>query len=184
MIKSLTRELIVSPEYLPDYNTKLKFKIKPRYEEKYFSKQEIKKSSGVVYFTIYDEVRSEHRFQEKDANIYVYKYEKKYIGSFSIPFTTIYQNAQMMESLCQVKIPLSVFGYYSDYSAKFNMTEQKEKEDKKNKEEKDENELQECATVNPFIGSYVSLYINLDPVLSLFSNEEIDYVPGNHFLLI
>jgi len=165
----------------PDYNTKLKFKIKPRNGEQYFSKTEIQKCTGVLYFTIYDEVRSEHRLQEKDANTYIYRYEKKYIGSFSIPFTTIYQSANMMESLCKVKVPLTVFGYYSDYSAKFSTTENKKNnEDSKDKDKKkiEDKELLDSWIVNPNINTYVSLYINIDPILSLFSNEEIDYVPG------
>ena len=124
-------------------------------------------------------MRSEHKLQEKDANTYIYRYEKKYIGSFSIPFTTIFQSATMLESLCQVKIPLTVFGYYSDYSAKFSMTSDIKSKDGKD----DDKDLLDSWIVNPNICSYVSLYINLDPIMSLFSSDEIDYVPGNEYIL-
>jgi len=86
-----------------------------------------------------------------------------------------------MESLCKVKVPLTVFGYYSDYSAKFSTTENKKNnEDSKDKDKKkiEDKELLDSWIVNPNINTYVSLYINIDPILSLFSNEEIDYVPG------
>jgi len=70
----------------PDYNYKVNFDIKPKDDQEFFSKEELSRSNGGLYFTIYDEVRTDEILQEKDGNTYIYKYEKKYLGSLFMPF--------------------------------------------------------------------------------------------------
>jgi hypothetical protein len=77
----------------------------------------------VVTFTLLftKEVISEQQINEKDAYTYVYKYEKKYMGSFKITLTTVLQNNSSLEAICKVDIPLSFFGYYSDSSCSYDL---------------------------------------------------------------
>jgi hypothetical protein len=174
----------------PDFNYKMQFKIKPRNGEQYFSREEITKCPGSFYFSLYDEFRTEEKIQEKDANTYIYRYEKKYLGSFEIPFTTIFQNANLLETMCKVNVPLTVFGYYSDTSSAFDVLQGKE-DDLRKKEtiskEGEENNNSKSSfrivdetprIVNPYVNTYLSLYITMDPVPSFNKNDELDYVPG------
>lgn len=112
----------------PDYNYKIQFQIKPKDEEEFFSKEELHRSNGGLYFTLYDEVRTEDIVQEKDANTYIYKYEKKYLGSLFLPFATIFQNASLLETVSKINVPMTVFSYYSDTSTAFDVQSKKEED--------------------------------------------------------
>jgi len=112
----------------PDYNSKMRFTIKPKNGESCFTREELSKCQGSFYFTLYDELRTEQKIQEKDSNTYIYKYEKQYLGSFQIPFTTIFQNASLLETVCKINIPPSVFGYYSDVSSTYDILQHKEQD--------------------------------------------------------
>ena len=112
----------------PDYNYKMNFEIKPNQENEFFTKEELHKSNGGLYFTLYDEVRTEDIIQEKEANTYIYKYEKKYLGSLFLPFSTIFQNASLLETVSKINVPMTVFGYYSDTSTAFDVQNKKEED--------------------------------------------------------
>jgi len=112
----------------PDYNYKMQFEIIPKDEAEFFTKEEFHKSNGGLYFTLYDEVRTEDVIQEKDANTYIYKYEKKYLGSLFLPFTTIFQNASLLETVSKINVPMTVFSYYSDTSTAFDVQSKKEED--------------------------------------------------------
>ncbi len=116
----------------PDYNYKMQFEIKPTDEAEFFSKEELHRSNGGLYFTLYDEVRNEDIIEEKDGNTYIYRYEKKYLGSLFLPFTTIFQNSSQLETVSKINVPMTVFGYYSDTSTAFDVQSKKE-EDMRNK---------------------------------------------------
>jgi hypothetical protein len=164
----------------PDYNARNKFILKPKDGEKYFTREELSHCPGVIYFTLYDEIRSEQQLNEKDAHTYIYKYEKKYLGSFKIPLTTVLQNSSSLEATCKVDIPLSVFGYYSDSSSSYDLINSAIVE--KTKKEGTENLARivddVVKIVNPGINAYISLYITLDPVVSLQKADDYEYVPG------
>ena len=196
----------------PDYNHQFEFDIHPKDGKKYFSREELSKCPGVFYFTLYDEIRKEYSVKDKVNNIYIQENEKKYLGSFNIPFVTVFQNASILDTICKVDIPKAVFGYYSDTTSIFNI-ETGDEEDENNireefqDEEKRDNPLPQMAglgvvphfgqrqkdrnyiakkIINPFVNSYVSLYITLEPIPSFSMNEETDYVPGfedNPFLI-
>ena len=196
----------------PDYNHQFEFDIHPKDGKKYFSREELSKCPGVFYFTLYDEIRKEYSVKDKVNNIYIQENEKKYLGSFNIPFVTVFQNASILDTICKVDIPKAVFGYYSDTTSIFNIEtgdegeenniEQFEDEGNKNnnpmgqmpglgvvphfgQRQKERNYIAN-KIINPFVNSYVSLYITLEPIPSFSMNEETDYVPGfedNPFLI-
>jgi coiled-coil and C2 domain-containing protein 2A len=99
-----------------------------------------------------------------------------------------------------------VFGYYSDTTSIFNIegddnddqniTKIKEKDTIENRygnlvqinnglrKEKEKFEVKKI--INPFVNTYISLYITLEPIPSFSINDETDYVPGfedNSFLI-
>ena len=194
----------------PDYNHQFEFYIHPKDGKKYFSREELSKCPGVFYFTLYDEIKKEYSVIDKINNIYVQKNERKYLGSFNIPFVTVFQNASILDTICKVDIPKAVFGYYSDTTSIFNV-ETDEGDD--NNIVRRSGSLQRNTSINnmsglgviphfaqreevpnydikpiinPFVNSYISLYITLDPIPSFSINDETDYVPGfedNSFLI-
>jgi hypothetical protein len=117
----------------PDFNYKMQFEIKPMEEQEYFSKEELHRCKGGLYFSLYDEVRTEDIVQEKDADTYIYKYDKKYLGSLFLPFATIFQNASLLETVSKINIPMTVFSYYSDTSTAFDVQSKKEEDIRRQK---------------------------------------------------
>jgi hypothetical protein len=164
----------------PDYNARHKFTLKPKDGEKYFTREELSHCPGVIYFAVYDEIRSEQQLNEKDAHTYIYKYEKKYLGSFKIPLTTVLQNNSALEAICKVDIPLSLFGYYSDSSSSYDLINSAIVERVKKDGDENLGRIVDDVVkiVNPGINAYISLYITLDPVVSLQKSDDYDYVPG------
>ena len=194
----------------PDYNHQFEFYIKPKDGKKTFTKEELSKCPGVFYFTLYDEIKKEYSISDKVNNIYIQKNERKYLGSFNIPFATVFQNASILDTICKVEIPKAVFGYYSDTTSIFNIDtgeeedtnviERLQEDDGQNnyqglqglgnlhhfaqKQKQKVFEVQQI--INPFVNSYVSLYITLDPIPQFSINDETDYVSGfedNGFLI-
>jgi len=192
----------------PDYNHQFEFYIKPKDGKKTFTREELYKCPGVFYFTLYDEIKKEYSLSDKTNNIFIQKNERKYLGSFNIPFATVFQNASILDTICKVDIPKSVFGYYSDTTSIFNLdTGEEEDANITERIEEDDQDFQGIQglgnlhhfaqrrkkkiyeikqIINPFVNSYVSLYITLDPIPSFSINEETDYVSGfedNGFLI-
>ena len=182
----------------PDYNHQFEFYIKPKGGKKYFSREELSKCPGEFYFTLYDEVKKEYSINEKINNIYIQRNERKYLGSFNIPFVTVFQNASILDTICKVDIPKGVIGYYSDTTSIFNVetAEVGKNNSEDSKANSSINNLSRLGVVpifaqreegpnfkirkiiNPFVNSYISLYITLDPIPSFSINDELDYVPG------
>ena len=183
----------------PDYNHQFEYIIKPKDGAKYFTREELSKCPGLFYFTLYDEIRRESLVKEKDANTFIQRFEKKYLGSFSIPFATVFQNASILDTICKVDIPKTVFGYYSDITATFDVTENDkmggDRDNEKNLSQtsggrglgnllnvfannNQQENIEVPRIVNPFINTYVSLYITLDPIPDFTKNDDLDYVPG------
>ena len=194
----------------PDYNHQFEFYIKPKDGKKTFTREELSKCPGVFYFTLYDEIKKEYSVSDKTNNIYIQKNERNYLGSFNIPFATVFQNASILDTICKVDIPKAVFGYYSDTTSIFNLDTGEEEDTNitEKLEEDDDNHRYEGIQglgnlhhfaqrrkqkvyeikqiINPFVNSYVSLYITLDPIPSFSINDETDYISGfedNGFLI-
>ena len=180
----------------PDYNHQFEFNIVPKDGKKFFSREELSKCPGIFYFTLYDEIKDEYTVKDKINNLYIENRKRRYIGSFSIPFVTVFQNASILDTICKVDIPKSVFGYYSDTTSTFNVEGDSDNNITSHNENESVNISQNMGVVpefagrqketiyeikeiiNPFVNSYVSLYITLDPIPSFSINDETDYVPG------
>ena len=184
----------------PDYNHQFEFDIHPKDGKKYFSREELSKCPGVFYFTLYDEIKKEYSYSTPTKNTYRLDSYNKYLGSFNIPFVTVFQNASILDTICKVDIPKAVFGYYSDTTSIFNVeTEEGDEnnitqhiDDRSNSintmhglgvmphfaQEKKQTIYEVKQIINPFVNSYISLYITLDPIPSFSINDETDYVPG------
>ena len=165
----------------PDYNHQIEWVIKPKNGAKYFTREELSKCPGVFYFSLYDEVRRDTLVKAKDANTFIQRFEKKYLGSFNIPFATLFQNASILDTICKVDIPKTVFGYYSDTTSILDVNNDNVEEEQKENlnTSMNINDLSKIPRiVNPFLNSYVSLYMTLDPIPSFSKNDELDYVPG------
>ena len=180
----------------PDYNHQFEFNIIPKDGKKFFSREELSKCPGVFYFTLYDEIKDEYTVKDKINNLYVENRKRRYIGSFSIPFVTVFQNASILDTICKVDIPKSVFGYFSDTTSTFNVEGEGDNNITSHHEDANTSVNQNMGVVpsftevkketvydikqiiNPFVNSYVSLYITLDPIPSFSINDETDYVPG------
>ena len=183
----------------PDYNHQFEYIIKPKDGAKFFTREELSKCPGLFYFTLYDEIKRESLVKEKDANTFIQRFEKKYLGSFSIPFATVFQNASILDTVCKVDIPKTVFGYYTDTTDMFDINQN----DKMGGDQANEMNLTQTSggrglgnilnifadntqqenievprIVNPFINTYISLYITLDPIPDFTKNDDLDYVPG------
>ena len=162
----------------PDYNHKISFTIKPENGE-YFTKQEIHNCTGGVHFTLFDEVKSEQIIEEKSNELFIYKYEKKYLGDLLIPFSTIFQNAVLLETMSKVNIPINISGYYSDSSSVNSIIEKLSELTKKGELDADTLYNEDIIRIiNPNISTYLSLYMSVEPLLSLFKDEEPDFVRG------
>ncbi len=180
----------------PDYNHQFEYIIKPKDGAKYFTREELSKCPGLFYFTLYDEIRRETLLKGKDANTFIQRFEKKYLGSFSIPFATVFQNASILDTICKVDIPKTVFGYYSDITATFDVSQNNEIGPNELNQTQgsqtrglgnllnrfadttQQENIEVPRIVNPFINTYVSLYITLDPIPDFTKNDDLDYVPG------
>ncbi|MCQ2816962.1 MAG: hypothetical protein MJ252_06830 [archaeon] len=174
----------------PDYNQHLEFEIKPSNGKDYFTREELAKCPGVFYFTLYDQVRHDG-VAGFDDEIRLQVFQNRFLGSFTIPFVTIFQNASLLDTLCKVDVPKTIFGYYSDTSDTFDVRKRFGEDinrDKKDKEKEAEIKMEQKGEVDrlapikkivdPFSNTYVSLYITLDPVPNFSKNEDDDYVAG------
>lgn len=177
----------------PDYNHQFDFEIKPKNGMKYFTREELAKCPGMFYFTLYDEVKRETTVKALDSLTYMQRFEKKYLGSFSIPFVTVFQNASILDTICKVNVPKTVFGYYTDASDTFDVIQNIRMGDEVNNmsinpQATDQNmnntnmnqqmPKENYKIINPFINTYISLYITLDPVPIFSMNDDSEYSPG------
>ena len=183
----------------PDYNHQFEFYIYPKDNEKYFTREELSKCPDEFFFTLYDEVKSDFSINDKVNDIYVQKKERKYLGSFKVPLSTVFQNNSVLDTICKVDIPKTVFGYYSDTTSIYNLGETDEEEKNENENDNRNEAMNNAAgigvlprfgqnvstkdlyvkrIINPFVNTYVSLYITLDPIPNFTQNEDNDYVAG------
>lgn len=92
-------------------------------------------------------------------------------------------NANLLETISKVNIPIALNGYYSDASSVYDLIE-KNKEDILQGENKNETKLEkmfieeEEKIINPNISTYVSLFITLTPLLDIFKFDDHDFKIG------
>lgn len=54
-----------------------------------------------------------------DVNEVLVKAERMFLGSFSIPLLTVFQNSEGLDAMIRVNRPLILFGYHSNTSNPF-----------------------------------------------------------------
>ena len=151
----------------PDYNFKTVFTLKPPEGKTVFSDNDILKSKSCFFFNLYDEIKKEERLFEKGADKFIYRYIKRYLGSFQIPLSTILMNSTALDSFCKVEVPLSVYGYCTDNA--------KDIEDAVGLSSE---AIESRKIIDPNVNTYVSVYISINPLMKIFDTDDIDYVPG------
>lgn len=77
----------------PHYNQILEFPFVPPNND--FSPENLKWIQSQMYFDIFDEVTVDELKDERDFNLHNQRSELRWLGSFSIPFSTIYQNGKV-----------------------------------------------------------------------------------------
>ena len=129
-----------------------------------FSEEELKSNTGRLYFNLFDEKKLILEDDMRRVNTISLKIERRFLGSFSIPLLTIFQNPPRMEAMFKVNRPLFLFGYYTSTENVFTLGGQQLPEDK------------EAALAN--IPTYVSVSISLEPLLELPIKNEFEYYRG------
>ena len=92
----------------PEWNETLEFLITST-TGKGFSSEELVNNTTMLYFSIFDEV--ENMEYNEITNAFTIKIDKRFLGSFSIPLSTVLQNPPRMEAMFKVNRPLSLFNY-------------------------------------------------------------------------
>jgi len=128
-----------------------------------FTKEELIDCKSVLYFNLYDQIVNVKKLlMEKDRALV--GLERRYLGSFSLPLITVFQNPHGIEASFRVKRPLFIFGYHTSSENPFTPL--------------DENREQQNLILNPESPTYIVLKVSLDPVLELPNESEADYYPG------
>ena len=141
----------------PDWNETLAFKLFSK-NGKAFTEEELIKGNDTLYFSLFDKYETERYIPS--TNKYEITVENKFLGSFSIKLISILQNFPKMEGQIRINRPLNLQGYGMLPSGMLST----------NIFNKDiDTEL---------LPSYISLSINLDPLLELPAENEYDFYPG------
>lgn len=141
----------------PDWNETLSFNLISK-SGKAFTEEELIKGNDTLYFSIYDKHETERHIPS--TNKHEITVENKFLGSFSIKLISILQNFLKMEGQIRVDRPLNLQGYGMLPSGLLSS----------NIFNKDiDTEL---------LPTYISLSVNLDPLLELPAENEYDYYPG------
>eukprot|EP01135_Chromosphaera_perkinsii_P000381 Nk52_evm28s78 gene=Nk52_evmTU28s78 len=81
-----------------------------------FSPANLMAVSDEVYFTLFDEIEVDALEDDRQKETHEHiRYEKRYLGSFKIPFSTVYLNTKV-EGKFKMTSPLYMFGYEYDKS--------------------------------------------------------------------
>ena len=141
----------------PDWNETIVFKLFSK-NGKAFTEEELIKGNDTLYFSIFDKYETERYIPS--TNKHEITVENKFLGSFSIKLVSILQSFPKMEGQIRINRPLNLQGYGMLPSGMLSS----------NIFNKDiDTEL---------LPSYISLSINLDPLLELPAENEYDFYPG------
>ena len=123
-----------------------------------FTVNELLDCESILYFNLYDQLLSSS--STVHVNEYKVKLERRFLGSFELPILTILQNPSGIEASFRLNRPLCLQGYRIQRSDPFKA--------------KDDTEVFN----DPEKPTYLSLKINLDPVLELPLENEGEYYAG------
>ena len=143
----------------PEWNSNLTLKLKSKVESG-FNDRELLESKGTLYFSLFDyagDIKQEADNPQR-YNVFI---EHKYLGSFSIPLLTLFQNPKQ-EAQYRVDRPVFLIGYYNTTISMFAINPVGEN----------------TVTTDPQIPTYVTIALTLDPILEIQSKNDADYYPG------
>lgn len=123
-----------------------------------FTIDELLECDSILYFNLYDQLLS--TASTVHINEYKVKLERRFLGSFELPMLTILQNPNGIEASFRMSRPLCLQGYRIQRTDPF-----KAEEDK-------------GVFNDPEKPTYISVRINLEPVLELPVDNEAEYYAG------
>jgi hypothetical protein len=93
----------------PEWNQVLEFPLMPEKKGECFTVKELEKSKTVIMISVFDKLTQFY----KDDEFGVPKMSEvhRFLGSFSIPLSTILQNAPKLEGQFKLNMPLQTFDY-------------------------------------------------------------------------
>lgn len=143
----------------PEWNDNLTVPLKINTEElKYDLPSNPQNTRALLYFTLFDLVSSINKNRES-TNKYNVLIEKRYLGSFSIPLVTLFQNPKQ-NAVFKVERPLFLFGYFTMkpvFSSDLQL---------KN------------IIADPFTPTYITLSLTMNPIIEIPSKNASDYYSG------
>ena len=142
----------------PDWNEMIEIPIFPQHDE-FFTDAELTGSKDMLYFSLFDEIKNVRSDIEQDT----IRKERRFLGSFSLPLLTVFQNPPRLEAMVKLNRPSIIFGYYTSLHNLFQLAQEEEP----NKQ-----------GVNPEVPTFMSLSISLDPPIALPNQNEYEYYPG------
>eukprot|EP01022_Parablepharisma_sp_SALTPOND_P033088 TRINITY_DN88170_c2_g1_i1.p1 TRINITY_DN88170_c2_g1~~TRINITY_DN88170_c2_g1_i1.p1 ORF type:complete len:1162 (-),score=130.16 TRINITY_DN88170_c2_g1_i1:2098-5583(-) len=142
----------------PDWNEIIEIPISPQKDE-FFTDAELTGTTDTLYFSLFDEIKHLKSDIEQDT----IRRERRFLGSFSLPLLTVFQNPPRLEAMVKLNRPSIIFGYYTSVHNVFQVVQEEES----NKQ-----------GVNPEIPTFMSISISLDPPIALPSQNEYEYYPG------
>lgn len=129
-----------------------------------FTKEELQDCESLLYFVLYDQILSVQQVLMDEGEIRV-RLDRRYLGSFSLPLLTVFQNPGGVEANLRVRRPLCLFGYHTSKENPFVPFN-------------NESAQHSPPFLDPDIDSYVMVKVSLDPPLELPHESEADYYPG------
>lgn len=119
---------------------------------------------SVLFFNIYDQLLNVKQviMDKGEVNLSL---ERRYLGSFTLPLLTVFQNTAGIEASFRVERPLCLFGYHTSKENPFIPFHH-------------EGAQHPPPFLNPALPTYIMLKVTLNPVLELPTESEADYYPG------
>lgn len=143
----------------PEWNDNLVVPIKLNQDEFNFDLTKNPQSTrAILYFSLFDLVSNVSK-NRQSTNVYSVLIEKRYLGSFQIPLITLFQNPKQ-NAVYKIDRPLFLFGYFNMkpvFSSDLQITN---------------------ILADPFTPTYVTLSMNMDPILEISSRNNADYYSG------
>jgi hypothetical protein len=94
----------------PEWNEVLNFSLESENKKK-FTREELVNSNAMLYVSLFDREITPYKEDEFSSAQIKMQIEYRYLGSFSIPLTSILHNPPKMEAMFKVNRPLALFNY-------------------------------------------------------------------------
>lgn len=146
----------------PEWNETLNLVYQAINKKRGFTIPELLKNDAILYISVFDYIAVDRsrKIGEQAGEITIYS-EKRYIGSFSMPLMTLFQNPKI-NAVFKINRPIFLFGYLSTKSSIFASDSKSGSGD----------------INNPFLPSYINLNLSCEPEFELPSGSNRNYYQG------